>query len=345
MENSVSRFLKIVLAAALLFGIFWLLNALRSTVILLVISALMAYILDPFASYLEFRGLSRTTATVIIFVVMGLIIFTLFYFLIPALSSEITSLQKGLDGQSTSRLLDKVERFLKSAVPLLKDQELNLQVELQRILKNIAESLFSLLVNLVPLITSLIIIPFAVFFLLKDGRDMKKHLVSMVPNRYFEMTLTLLHKIDEQLGSYLRGQFIDSTIIGLLAVTALWLLDVPYYVLIGIFAGLANMIPYVGPLTGAVAAILTVLLNHGSGQDVLYVGLAFLIIQLIDNVLVQPLVLARSVNLHPLTIIFAIIIGGQFFGVIGMLVAVPSTGILKVLVRESYSHARSYNII
>ncbi|RMH65645.1 MAG: AI-2E family transporter [Calditrichaeota bacterium] len=345
MESSVTRFLKIVLVVAALAGALWILSAIRSTIILLVIAALLAYILDPFASYLEFRGLSRTTATIVIFLLVGIVIFTVFYFLIPALSREITGLQKGLDGQSTSRLLNDVETYIKKAIPLLQDQDINLQGELQNIIKNIGETLFSLLVNLVPLISSVVIIPFAVFFLLKDGRDMKKQLVSMVPNRYFEMTLTLLHKIDEQLGSYLRGQFIDSTIIGLLAVTALWILDVPYYVLIGIFAGLANMIPYVGPFSGAIVAILTVLLNHGSGQDVLYVGLAFLFIQLIDNVVVQPMVLARSVNLHPLTIIFAIIIGGQFFGIIGMLVAVPTTGILKVLARESYTNARRFNLI
>jgi len=109
--------------------------------------------------------------------------------------------------------------------------------------------------------------------------------------------------------------------------------------LIGIFAGLANMIPYIGPLAGGVTAVSVVLVNGGSGQQVL---IAFLIVQLTDNVLVQPLVVAKTVNLHPLIIVFAVIIGGQFFGVLGMLLAVPAAGIIKVLTSEFYLGFKKY---
>ena len=134
-------------------------------------------------------------------------------------------------------------------------------------------------------------------------------------------------------------------IIGLLSTIALWILDVPYYMLIGLFAGLANMIPYVGPMAGAVTAALVVLFSAGSSQQILLVVVAFLTVQLLDNVLVQPLVVAKSVDLHPLIIIFAVIIGGQFFGILGMLLAVPTAGIIKVLGSEFYSGARKYNIL
>jgi putative permease len=191
----------------------------------------------------------------------------------------------------------------------------------------------------------MVIIPFAVFFLLKDGRKMKKAFVSLIPNRYFEMVLNILHKTDEQLGGYLRGQFYDATIVGVLATIALWILGVPYFSLIGIFAGLSNMIPYVGPLVGGATAVFVVLFNDGSGQQVMFVIMAFIIIQLIDNVLIQPLVVAKSVNLHPLLIIFAVIIGGQFFGILGMLLAVPATGVIKVLTLEFYTGFRKYKIL
>ncbi len=173
---------------------------------------------------------------------------------------------------------------------------------------------------------------------------MKKALIGIVPNRHFEMILSLIYKTDQQLGSYLRGQFFDAVIIGLLSTIALWILDVPYFLLIGLFAGMANMIPYVGPLAGGIMAILVVVINGGSGQQILFVGIAFVIVQLLDNVLVQPLVVARSVNLHPLIIIFAVIIGGQFFGILGMLLAVPTAGMIKVLVTEFYTGTQKYNI-
>lgn len=174
---------------------------------------------------------------------------------------------------------------------------------------------------------------------------MKRAFVGFIPNRYFEMSLSMMHKVDAQLGGYLRGQFIDAALVGILAIVAMWALDVNYYILVGIFAGLTNMIPYVGPAAGAVSAVFVVLMSAGSGNQVLMVVLAFLVIQLMDNVLIQPLVVARSVNLHPLIIIFAVIIGGQFFGILGMLLAVPATGMIKVFANEMYNSYQKYRVV
>jgi predicted PurR-regulated permease PerM len=198
---------------------------------------------------------------------------------------------------------------------------------------------------MVSVVTTLIIIPFAVFFLLKDGPAMKTAFVSLIPNKYFEMSLNLIYKIDRQLGNFLRGQFFDASLVGLMAIFAMWMLDVRYYILVGIFAGLTNMIPYVGPFTGGVTAVFVVLMSGGSGHQVLLVVAAFLIIQLMDNVLIQPLIVSKSVNLHPLVIIFAVIIGGQFFGILGMLLAVPATGILKVFAIELYNSFQKYGMV
>ena len=224
-------------------------------------------------------------------------------------------------------------------------EDLNLQSRITDAVSQLTNSFFMILGSVVSLVTTLIIIPFAVFFLLKDGPGMMKHSFSMIPNRYFEMSLNIVYKIDQQLGGYLRGQFFDALIVGILAIIALWILDVNYFVLIGIFAGLSNMIPYVGPMVGGSAAVLVVLMTGGSGITMLMVVAAFLIIQLADNVLIQPLVVARSVDMHPLLIIFSVIIGGQFFGILGMLLAVPATGIIKVLISELYHGIRKYNFI
>lgn len=345
MDAGITRIFKIIIALAIFIGVLWLISAIHQTVILIVVSALIAYILDPAASYLEFRGLSRLQATIIIFLVLGAVIALIITMLVPSLVREISLLQKTTSGESAAELIQKFENGIKSTFPILSGQNLNFQGQMHNLIQNAANSFLSIVVNVVTIVTTMVIIPFAVFFLLKDGRGMMKSVISIVPNKYFEMALNLFHKIDIQLGGYLRGQFLDSLIIGTLALVALWILGVPYFVVIGIFAGLANMIPYVGPITGATAAILVVLVNHGSGNDVLWVAAAFGVIQLIDNVIVQPLVLAKSVDLHPLAIIFAIIIGGQFFGIIGMLIAVPLTGIIKVLTIEFYHTVRRFNIV
>ena len=217
--------------------------------------------------------------------------------------------------------------------------------KINELFTTLTDQLLSILGSIVTIIPIIVIVPFVVFFLLKDGRDMKKSFIYYVPNRYFEMTLNVIHKIDQQLGGYLRGQFIEAFVVGILSVFALWILDVQYFIVIGVFAGLANLIPYIGPVAGAIPAIVITLLNGGDSTMILYIIFAFAIVQIIDNVLLQPLVLSKSVNLHPLIIVFAVLIGGQFFGILGMLLAVPAAGMIKVTSRELYEGIRKFNII
>jgi predicted PurR-regulated permease PerM len=345
MEYTVSRIFKGITFILILAAIGWILYTLSSIITVIIISVLIAYILDPVASYFESRNLSRTQSTVIIFIIFAIIGAGLFSYFIPAVIDEMSTIQQMISSGQASKSFQSAESFLTRNIPFISLDDLNLQGRITDAISQLTNSFFMILGSVVSLVTTVIIIPFAVFFLLKDGPAMMKHIFSLIPNRYFEMSLNMMYKIDQQLGGYLRGQFFDALIIGILAILALWILDVKYFFLIGIFAGLSNMIPYVGPIVGGSAAVLVVLMTGGSGITMLLVVAAFLIIQLADNVLVQPLVVARSVDLHPLLIIFSVIIGGQFFGIMGMLLAVPATGIIKVLISELYLGIRKYNVI
>ena len=345
MEYTISRVFKGITFLLIFVAIGWILYTLSSIVTVIIISVLIAYILDPVASYFESRDFSRTKSTVIIFILFAVIGAGLFAYFIPAVIDEMSTIQQSITSVEASGPFKGIEGFFKENLPFISIDDLNLQGRITDAISQLTNSFFMILGNVVSLVTTVIIIPFAVFFLLKDGPAMMKNLFSMIPNRYFEMSLNMMYKIDQQLGGYLRGQFFDALIVGILAIIALWILDVKYFFLIGIFAGLSNMIPYVGPLVGGSAAILVVLMTGGSGITMLLVVAAFLIIQLADNVLIQPLVVARSVDLHPLLIIFSVIIGGQFFGIMGMLLAVPATGIIKVLMSELYRGVRKYKLI
>jgi putative permease len=180
------------------------------------------------------------------------------------------------------------------------------------------------------------------FFFLKDGREMKKQLIRLVPNRYFEFSLDLLHKMDLQLGNYLRSQFLDALIFGAMSTMALWLMDVKYFLFIGIFAGLANLIPYVGPIAGVVPAVVVSVLETGDITKAIYVILVYVGLKLVDDFAVQPMVVARGVDVHPVLVLMAIMIGGHLFGIVGMLVAVPFAGFLKVVLQESVVTFRKY---
>ena len=195
---------------------------------------------------------------------------------------------------------------------------------------NMAAASFRRSVVFVSSAAHVVAVPFIIFFFLKDGRELKKRLISLVPNRYFEFALHLLYRMDLSLGNFLRGQFLDGLIFGILTTTAMWLLGVNYFLFIGAFAGLANLIPYVGPIAGASLAVVVVFVTNGDLAHVAYVLLAFAAIKLLDDSLIQPLTVAKSVKMHPLLVLLVIIVGGHFFGVLGMLLAVPVTGFLKV---------------
>lgn len=345
MELTIGRFLRLIVALIILLAIGWLVYTLSSIVTILIISVLIAYILDPIASQLEARGLSRMLSTILIFLVFFLIVFIVGWKFFPMLFNDLLSIQNNLNPQTMDGLFLNIENFVHENFSFININELNIQNEINNILSGFTKQIISFAADLVSVFSTVIIIPFVTFFLLKDGRDMKKLLISYIPNRYFEMSLNVLHKMDIQLGGYLRGQFIEAFVVGGLAIIALWALGVKYFILIGIFAGLANLVPYAGPAAGAIMAIIVAIINGADIYLVVYIAAAFGIIQLNDNIVMQPLVLSKSVNLHPLIIVLAILIGGKFFGILGMFLAVPAAGILKVTSSEIYDGIRKFNIV
>jgi predicted PurR-regulated permease PerM len=193
--------------------------------------------------------------------------------------------------------------------------------------------------------TNIVIVPIVAFFFLSEGRSIKRATIELVPNRYFEMVLNLIYRIDQQLGGYIRGLVLSVIIVSLLSITGLWTIGLRDYLVVGTLAGLSNVIPYLGPIIGIAAGILATLLQHGSlGVGVLLPVVAvFLIVQIVDNVFIQPVVVAKSVNLHPLIVIFVVLVGNHLFGPIGMLLAVPFTAVTKVSAQTIYHGLRSYS--
>jgi putative permease len=345
MDITVGKFLRFITFVFIITLIGWLLYKLSTIVTILVIAALIAYILDPIASYLEAKGISRTFATSIIFIIVFLVFAMIIWLFVPGLLDQLIDLQNSVSVDTENSIITSVENFIKNNIKIINVEALNLRQKINSTLDLLAYELLSILGNIISIVPIILIVPFIVFFLLKDGRMMKKQFIQYLPNRYFEMALNVLHKIDMQLGSYIRGQFIEATVVAILSVIALWFLNVKYFTVIGVFAGLANMIPYVGPVAGAVPALIVTWLNGGVLPDLVYIVIAFALIQLIDNILLQPMVLSRSVNLHPLVIVMAILIGGQFFGLLGMLLAVPAAGVLKVTSRELYNGIRKFRLL
>ena len=337
------RWGKGLLLAAGALAVVALLWPVREIVQLGVLGGLMAYLLDPLAVRLEARGMSRGWASVAVFGGLLILIGVPLVLFFPALIDQVTGLQAGLDLEVASEVLEDIERWLGERLAPLGVVRLDLKERVATLATEHVDDIVGFVPGVLGVATQFVIVPVIAFFLLKDGRRFRRAFISAVPNRYFEFTLNALRKADAQLGGYLRGQLLAAFIVGLLATVALWLIGVEYYFLVGAAAGIANLIPFLGPFIGGVIAITISAVTTGGLDQVIPIVIAFSVIQLIDNLGSQPLLLSRNVELHPLVILLVLLMAGELFGLLGLLLAVPMAAVAKVLVQEFVTTFRSYH--
>ncbi len=342
--DPVARTFKTLFYLALLALLLLFLFSVGDLVKLMVVSLLLAYVIDPVAVFLESRGMTRTTSTAVIFLSFFALAAIFITWLLPLLTKEMTAIQAGISSGEKAATFASIDRKIQENLAFLGIKNFSLSNKLQGATEAFGNWFFSHLLDIASLITNLVIIPFIVFFFLKDGRDIKKQFIRLVPNRYFEFSLNLLHKMDLQMGNFLRGQLLDAIIFGIMSVGVLWCLGVKYFLVIGIIAGVANLIPFLGPVAGAFAAVSVSVIDRGDLAGAGLIVAAFIIMKLIDDTVVQPLVVAKSVDLHPLVVLLVVIVGGRFFGVLGMLLSVPVTGFMKVVIAESTTALRRYRL-
>jgi putative permease len=207
------------------------------------------------------------------------------------------------------------------------------------------EGVGSMLTSAAGFVVNLAIVPFITYFVLAEGDIAIKKLIERVPNKYFEMTLNVLNKIQKDLVGYLRGWILDSVIVGILNIIGFYIIGVDYAILLGVFAGISNLIPYVGPFFGVIPALLISLIQRGDfSQAFPILAVTLVLVQLLDNIIIQPLCFSKTVDMHPVTVIFVLIIGNSLMGIAGMLLAIPIATILKSSAIESYWGLKNYQI-
>ncbi|MCH8961349.1 MAG: AI-2E family transporter [Bacteroidetes bacterium] len=192
---------------------------------------------------------------------------------------------------------------------------------------------------------ALLVVPFVAFFVLKDGGQIRQSLLRLVPNRYFELTIAMYEKVETNIGRYFKALFLQSLSIATVATVGLTVVGLNSALAVGLFAGLANTIPYFGPLMGLLAGALVGIAQTGDFSLLLGVLIAMGLTQIADNVLFQPLIFSRAAQAHPLVILFVVLIGAQLGGIIGMLIAIPFTTIVRVMVQQILWSLRNYRIL
>lgn len=176
------------------------------------------------------------------------------------------------------------------------------------------------------------VVPFITFYFMKDGDRLVQAFVRIFPGSYQGQMTVAFHEVQHVLSRYIRGQIIMSCIIATVTFLGMWILGVPYPMVIGVLAAITEWIPIIGPIVGAIPAILL-----GATVDIslaVKVLIFYVIVQQIDSHLIMPQVMGAVISIHPVVIIIAILIGGTLFGVAGMILTVPLTAVLQIVCKH-----------
>ncbi|MGD8305480.1 MAG: AI-2E family transporter [Ignavibacteria bacterium] len=336
----------ILLIISIIIGLY-VLFLVSNLIIILALSTLLAFIFIPFIYSLEGQGFTRLTSTLIVFAAMAVLIYLGLSVVIPKFSYQMDQLIQRLSEFSYIDQIKILQSWLTDTLPFIDTSNLSARIEefVSTQIVNSFESISTLLSSIVSVIAILVIVPFITFFLLKDSKRILKGLLSIMPNNYFEMSYWILKKVSLQLGLFVRAWIFDATFVGTLLGFGFYIIGIPSALPLGVIAGLGHLIPYFGPIIGAIPAIILSLMQTGDLSQVPLIIIVVLGVYTIDNGFVQPYVFGKSVDIHPILIILLIIGGGQIFGLIGMLLAVPVATVIKTSVMEIYFALKNYKIV
>jgi predicted PurR-regulated permease PerM len=346
MEKLNKKSTRIILAIIAFFVVLYFAYLLTNIFILVALSVLLGFIFAPFVRILEGQGFSRTLSTLIVFIGFGFLVYLGLSFVIPKFFIQMDQLILELKDFSLNEELNNIEKKILGVFPLFRKGELAAKVQ------NIISTSFNDAINhittyvssIVSVAAFLIIVPFITFFLLKDSAAIQKGLIHIVPNKYFEMSYWILKRITLQLGRFVRGWIFDAAFVGVFIGFGFYFIGLPNAMPLGVIAGLGHLVPYLGPIIGGVPAIILSIMQTGDLSQVPLIVLIVSLTYTVDNGFVQPYVFSKSVDMHPIIIILLIIAGSELFGLIGMLLAVPTATVLKTAATEIYFAYKNYSI-
>lgn len=313
-----------------------ILRAILAVAFPFIVAAFIAYLLHPLIEKLHENGLQWWLSVFIIFILFFGGIGYGIYKGIPIFVQQLLDLSENLPQIITEfeDWVDSIEKKSKSW-PLGVHKQINdslhtLYGEFDKILERVKNFLLWILDS----VFIILLIPFIAFYMMKDIKYLQDEFWEIVPRRWREQTKIFIKNVDVSLGSYIRGQLIISGTVGILTSLFFWLIKLKYPLLLGAVVGITNVIPYFGPIIGAIPAVLVALTM--SKTIVIYVILIVFVLQFLEGNILSPLIMGKSLRMHPLMIMFSILIGGELGGVIGLIIAVPVVAIIKTAIKQAY---------
>ncbi|WP_455200376.1 AI-2E family transporter [Kaarinaea lacus] len=308
------------------------------------IGALLAYLGDPLVDRLEAKKLSRTAAVIVVFVVILLVVLSLPLVLLPLIEQQITALITNIP-----KYIDWVQN---TVVPFL-SQKLNVDASLFNIetvkksitthwrdvggiagyiVNTVSKSGFALLA----ILANLVLVPVVTFYLLRDWDVLVERIHHLLPRKQEPVISMLAKESDVVLGQFLRGQLMVMVALGTTYTIGLWIVGLDLALLVGMIAGLVSFVPYLGFIVGILLAGIAAIMQFGDVTYLLYVAIVFAIGQSLEGMVLTPLLVGDKIGLHPVAVIFAVMAGGQLFGFVGILIALPVAAVAVVILRYIY---------
>ena len=310
------------------------------------VAAIFAYLFDPLVDRLQRMKLSRTWATTIVFLVLMILMIIVLVLLIPYLQRQIATLIRHLpdwiawvQNEGVPWLNAKFDLSLEapdmqSIVTVLQEHWKEAGGAAATVVAVLSKSGFTI----VGWIVHVVVVPVAFFYLLRDWHTMIDSIHDLLP-RSVEPTITkLARESDETLSGFIRGQVSVMLVLGAIYAIALWAVGIDIGPLIGIIAGLISFVPYLGSITGILMGLIAALVQYHDWLHIFLVLGVFVVGQMIEGYILVPRLVGEKIGLHPLAVIFAVLAGGELFGFLGVLLALPIASICMVMLR--YLHGR-----
>lgn len=323
-----------------LFIIFYIPNLLTS----LVLAFVVFYLLSPIINWCERKGLNRGLSIFTIYTLNSIVVILLFALFIPLIIDQLSLLEQELPDLQAGllNLAAKVENRLQAIFhfekPLFRE---NLRDWMLQQTTQITSTLPKILSDS---LTTLFLAPFLAFFMLRDGSTLKRQFLDFIPNRFFEASLKLIYDMNDQVGNFIRARLAEALLVGFVTWVGLLIIGFPYAALLALFAAITNLIPYIGPVFGAIPAFVILFVNsnllfESMSINILAISAVYLTAHILDAIFIIPIVVAKIVDLHPVTVIIVIIMGAEFLGVLGMIISIPVASLVKLLLTSFYQQS------
>jgi len=323
-------------------GALWILGRVAGALTPFVLALVVVFLLRGWVTRLEGLGLKRSAAVGVCYLVSAVVLSVIGLFIVPPMAAEIRDFVNDFPRYydaaydlwttvETEYLTVELPNWVREAAEASRESVVTWATGFS---KNLAQGVVSVGGQVVGFFVNVFLALALAFFVLRDLPTLKSEVFSLPGPRRRDETLALAAEVTVVLEGFIRGQLMIASLVGLLTGVGLWVLGVPYALVIGIIAGVANLVPYLGPIVGGVVAAISA--AFVSPQLVLWAIVWIVVVQQAEGLFLQPRIMSDQVHLHPALVILSLLVGATLFGLIGMLLAVPVAAVAKVLFVHFY---------